>query len=82
LCNVECNNTSLEAFGLARVNQMGEKEASIFSRPLSNTTKLIGIKDPMLNRIKLKLSSNHLLNELVKCVEKDSRMEGFRSVVG
>jgi len=82
LCNVKCNNTGLEAFGPARVNQISEKEASIFSGPLSNTTKLVRIKDPMLNRIKLESPSNHLLNKLAKCVEKDSGMKGLGSVVG
>jgi len=39
------NDTSLEALGPARANQVSEKETSIFSRPLSNTTKLVGMKD-------------------------------------
>jgi len=61
---------------------MSKKETSIFSRPLSNTTKLVRIKDPMFNSIKLELPSNHLLNELAKCVEKDNGTKGFGSVIG
>jgi len=40
LCNVKGDDTSLEALGPARANQVSEKETSIFSRPLSNATKL------------------------------------------
>jgi len=69
LCNVKSHHTSLEAFGPARANQVGEKESSVLSRPLRDTTKLVGIKDTMLDSIKLKSSSNHLLNELAQHVE-------------
>ena len=44
LCNVKGDDTSLEASGPARANQVGEKETSIFSRPLRDTTKLVGMK--------------------------------------
>jgi len=46
-----------------------KKESSIPSRSLRDTTKLVGIKDTMLDSIKLKSSSNHLLNELAQHVE-------------
>ena len=82
LCNVKGDNTSLEALGPARVNQVSEKEPSIFSRPLSDVTKLVGMEDTVLDSIKLELPGNHLLNELAKGVEQDNRSKGLRSVVG
>jgi len=82
LCNVKGDDTSLEALGPARANQVGEKETSIFSRPLSDTTKLVGIKDTVLDSIKLESPGNHLLNELAKGVEQDNRSKGLGSVVG
>ena len=82
LCNVKGNDTSLEALGPARANQVGEKETSIFSRPLRDATKLVGMKDTVLDSIKLESPGNHLLNELVKGVEQDNRSKGLRSVVG
>jgi len=78
----KADNTSLEAFGPARVNQVSEKETSIFSRPLSNATKLVGIEDTVLDSIKLESPSNHLFNELAKGVEQDNRSKGLGSVVG
>ena len=82
LCNVKGDNTSLEALGPARVNQVSEKEPSIFSRPLSDVTKLVGMEDTVLDSIKLESPGNHLLNELAKGVEQDNRSKGLRSVVG
>jgi len=82
LCNVKGDDTSLEALGPARADQMSKKETSIFSRPLSNATKLVGMKDTVLDSIKLESPSNHLLNELVKGVEQDNRSKGLGSVVG
>ena len=82
LCNVKGDNTSLEALGPARVNQVSEKEPSIFSRPLSDVTKLVGMEDTVLDSIKLELPGNHLLNELAKGVEQDNGSKGLRSVVG
>jgi len=82
LCNVKGDNTSLEALGPARANQVGEKETSIFSRPLRDTIKLVGMKDTVLDSIKLESPGNHLLNELAKGVEQDNRSKGLRSVVG
>ena len=82
LCNVKGNDTSLEALGPARANQVGEKETSIFSRPLRDTTKLVGIKDTVLDSIKLESPGNYLLNELAKGVEQDNRLKGLRSVIG
>jgi len=82
LCNVKGDDTSLEALGPARANQVGEKETSIFSGPLSDTTKLVGIKDTVLDSIKLESPGNYLLNELAKGVEQDNRSKGLGSVVG
>jgi len=82
LCNVKGNHTSLEALGPARVNQVSEKETSIFSRPLSDATKLVGMEDTVLDSIKLELPSNHLLNELAKGVEQNNGLKGLGSVVG
>jgi len=82
LCNVKGNHTSLEAFGPARVDQMSEKETSIFSRPLSDATKLVRIEGTVLDSIKLESPSNHLLNALAKGVEQDNRSKGLGSVVG
>jgi len=82
LCNVEGNHTSFEALGPARADQMSEKETSIFSRPLSDATKLVGMEDTVLNSIKLESPSNHLLNELAKGVEQNNRSKGLGSVVG
>ena len=81
LCNVEGDDTSLEALGPARVNQVSEKEASIFSRSLSDATKLVGMEDTVLDSIKLESPGNHLLNELAKGVEQNNRSKGLRSVV-
>ena len=69
LCNFKGNHTSLEALGLARVNQVSKKKTSIFSRPLSDTTELVRMKNTVLDSIKLESPSNHLLNELAKGVE-------------
>jgi len=82
LCNVKGNHTSLDALGPARANQVGKKESSIFSRPLSDATELVGMKDTVLDSIKLELPSNHLLNELAKGVEQNNRLKGLRSVIG
>ena len=82
LCNVEGDDTSLEALGPAKVNQVSEKEASIFSRSLSDATKLVGMEDTVLDSIKLESPGNHLLNELAKGVEQDNRSKGLGSVVG
>jgi len=82
LCNVKGNHTSLEALGPARANQVSEKETSIFSRPLRDTTKLVRMKDTVLDSIKLESLGNHLLNELAKGVELDNGSKGLGSVVG
>ena len=82
LCNVKGNHTSLEALGPARADQMREKETSIFSRPLSDATKLVGMKDTVLDSIKLESPSNHLLNKLAKGIEQDNRSKGLGSVIG
>jgi len=82
LRNVKGDNTSLEALGPARANQVGEKETSIFSRPLRDTSKLVGMQDTVLDSIKLESPGNHLLNELAKGVEQDNRSKGLGSVVG
>jgi len=82
LCNVKDDDTSLEALGPARANQVSEKETSIFSRPLSNATKLVGIEDTVLDNIKLESPSNHLLNELAKGIEQNNRPKSLGSVIG
>ena len=82
LCNVKGDNTSLKALGPARANQVGKKETSIFSRPLRDTTKLVRMKDTVLDSIKLESPGNYLLNELAKGVEQDNRSKGLGSVVG
>jgi len=82
LCNVKGDDTSLEALGPARANQVSEKEASIFGRPLSDATKLVGMEDTVLDSIKLESPSNHLLNELAKGIEQDNGSKGLGSVVG
>ena len=82
LCNVKGDDTSLEALGPARANQVSEKEASIFSRSLSNATELVGMEDTVFDSIKLESPGNHLLNELAKGVEQDNRSKGLGSVVG
>jgi len=82
LCNVKGNHTSLEALGPARANQVSEKETTIFSKPLSDATKLVGMKDTVLDSIKLESPSNYLLNELAKGVEQDNGSKGLGSVVG
>jgi len=74
--------TSLEALGPARANQVSKKESSIFSRPLSDATKLVGMEDTVLDSVKLESPSNHLLNELAKGVEQDNRSKGLGSVIG
>ena len=61
---------------------MSKKETSIFSRPLRDTAKLVGMKDTVLDSIKLESSGNHLLNELAKGIEQDNMSKGLRSVVG
>jgi len=82
LCNVEGDDTSLEALGRARANQVSKKEASIFSRSLSDATKLVGMEDTVLDSIKLESPGNHLLNELAKGVEQDNGSKGLGSVIG
>ena len=81
LCNVKGNDTSLEALGPARVNQVSKKETSVFSRPLSDATKLVRIEDTVLDSIKLESPSNHLLNELAKGVEQNNGPKSLGSVV-
>jgi len=82
LCNVKGDNTSLEALGPARANQVSEKETSVFSRSLSDAPKLVGMEDTVLDSIKLESPSNYLLNELAKGVEQDNGLKGLRSVIG
>jgi len=67
LSNVKSHHTGLEIFGPARVDQVDEP--SVLGRSLRDTTKLVRMKNTMLDSIKLKLPSNHLLNELAQCVE-------------
>jgi len=43
---------------------------------------LVGIKDTVLDSVKLESPSNHLLNELAKDVEQDNRLKGLGSVIG
>jgi len=81
LCNVKGDYTSFKAFGPSRANQVSKKESSVFSRPLSDATELVGIEDTMLDNIKLESPSNYLLNELTKGVEQDNGLKGLRSVV-
>jgi len=81
-CNVKGDDTSLEALGPASANHVGEKETSIFSRPLRDTSKLVGMQDTVLDCIKLESPGNHLLNELAKGVEQDNGSKGLGSVVG
>jgi len=81
LCNVKGNHTSLKAFSPTRANQASKKESSIFSRPLRDTTKLVGMKNTVLDSIKLESPGNHLLNELAKGVEQDNGSKGLGSVV-
>jgi len=82
LCNVKGNHTSLEALGPAKADQMSEKETSIFSRPLSDATKLVEMEDTVLDSIKLESPSNYLFNELAKGVEQDNGSKGLGSVIG
>jgi len=82
LCNVKGHHTSLKALGPARANQVSKEESSIFSRPLSNATELVGMEDTVLDSIKLESLSNHLLNELAKGVEQNNGLKGLGSVVG
>jgi len=81
LYNIKGHHTSLEVLGPARANQVSEKETSIFSRPLSDATELVGMEDTVFNSIKLESPGNHLLNELAKGVEQDNGSKGLRSVV-
>ena len=55
--------------GLVKVNQIDEKKTSILSRPLRNISKLVKMKNTILDNIKLKLPSNYFLDELVKYIE-------------
>jgi len=82
LCNVKGDHTSPKTLGLSRVNQVSEKETSIFSRSLSDATELVGMKDTVFDSIKLELPSNHLFNELAKGVEQNNGLKGLRSVIG
>ena len=82
LCNVKGDDTSLEALGPARANQVSKEESSIFSRPLNDATKLVGMEGTVLDSIKLESPSNHLLNELAKGVEQDNGSKGLGSVIG
>jgi len=82
LCNVKGDHTSLKALGPARANQVSKKESSIFSRPLSNATKLVGLENTVLNSVKLESPGNHLLNKLAKGVEQDNRSKGLGSIIG
>jgi len=61
---------------------VSEKETSILSRSLSNASKLVGVKNAILDSIKLELPSNHLLNELAKHVKKHNGPKGLGDVVG
>ena len=42
--------------------------------------KLVGIKNAILDNIKLELPSNYL-NELIKCVKKNNRSKGLKSII-
>jgi len=82
LCNVKGDDTSLEALSPARANQVSKEETSIFSGPLRDTTKLVGMKDTVLDSIKLESPGNYLLNELAKGVEQNNRLKGLGNVIG
>ena len=41
----------------------------------------IGMKNAILDSIKLKSSSNHLLNELAQCVEQNNRPKGLGGII-
>jgi len=73
LSDIKCNNTCFKTLGLASSYQMSQKHTSILSRPLGHTSKLVGIKDAILDSIKLKLSGNHLFNKLAQSVEQNNR---------
>jgi len=45
---------------------------------LGHIFKLVGIKNAILDNIKLELPSNHLLNELVK---ENNRSKGLKSII-
>jgi len=44
-------------------------------------SKLVGIKNTILDNVKLELSSNHSLNEFTKCVKKNDRSEYLRGII-
>ena len=43
--------------------------------------KLVGIKNTILDNIKLELPSNYLLNELIKYVKENNRSKGLKSII-
>lgn len=45
------------------------------------TSKLVMIKNTVLDNIKLELSSNHFLNEFTKCVKKNNRSEYLIDII-
>jgi len=81
LCNIKSNNTSFESFGPASLYQMGQKHTSILHRLLGHTSKLVRMKDTILDNIKLKSSSNHFLNELVKSVKQNNRPKDLENTI-
>jgi len=61
---------------------VNEKETSIFSRSLSDASKLVGMKDTIFDSVKLKSLNNYLLNELAKCIKKYNGLEGLGDIIG
>ena len=57
------------------------KYASILSRLLGYTFKLVGMKNTLLNSIKLELSSNHLLNKLTKHIKENNWLKDFVNTI-
>ena len=66
LCNIKYYYTIFESLGLASS---------------SHISKIVRIKNTVLDSIILELSNNHFLNELVKHVKQDNRPECFGDII-
>jgi len=69
LCDVKCYNTSMVLLEPSCMDEVSKVDASIGSRLLSNTAKLIWVQKTIVNHMELKSITNDFLNELASSVK-------------
>jgi len=73
--------TSLKSLSPTSLSQVYYKYTSILSRLLDYTSKQFGMKNTILDSIKLKLPSNYFLNKFTKHFKNNNKSEGLRDII-